>query len=127
MNNRILGVALALAAVAGCTFAQASAPHVPAGQSPAGTQAPVRRPGRAGNGTIAGTVKDDTGGVIPGAAVALSNEKGIVQSVQSGADGTYTFRGIPAGTYTVSAAYLGLQQQGVTAITLTAGGTAAGN
>jgi hypothetical protein len=66
-------------------------------------------------------VKDNTGGVIPGAAVTLSNETGTVRTVHAGADGSYTFRGVPPGTYTVSATYSGLQQEGIKAVTVTVG------
>lgn len=99
-------------------------------QSPPPTsspQAPARRNARAGNGTIAGTVKDDTGGVIPGATITVSTQQGVVQTVQSGGDGTYTVRGLAPGTYTVSATYTGLQQEGTTAITLNPGQSATGN
>ena len=40
----------------------------------------------------------------------LSNDGGTVQTVASGADGTYTFRNVPVGNYTVSATFKGLQQ-----------------
>lgn len=94
--------------------------------STAAPQAPTGRPARTA-GVISGTVKDNTGGVIPGAAVALSNESGTVRSVTSGTDGTYTFRGVPPGAYTVSATYTGLQQESIAAVTVTAGQTATSN
>ncbi len=83
------------------------------------------RPGA--SGTVRGTIKDDTGGVIPNAVVTLANESGTVQTVNSGRDGVYTFRGVAPGTYTVSATYSGLRQEGVIAVAVTAGATAAGN
>ncbi len=121
MNNRTICVVFAGLIIACSAFSQAPAPQA----SP--SQAPVRRAGRSGNGTITGTVKDDTGGVIPGATITVSTEKGAVQTVQSGGDGTYAFRGLPPGSYSVSASYSGLQQEGATAITLAPGQAATGN
>ena len=108
MNKRTTRVVLAGMLIACSAFSQAPAAQ---GSSP---QTPVRR-SRVGNGMITGTVKDDTGGVIPGATITVSTEKGVVQTVQSGGDGTYTFRGLPPGSYSVSAMYSGLQQEGATA------------
>src|SRR5947209_5804780 len=121
MNNRTIRVVFAGMLIASSAFCQAPAPQTPSPQTP------TRRAGRSGNGAITGTVKDDTGGVIPGATITVSTEKGTVQTVQSGADGTYTFRGLPPGSYSVSAMYSGLQQEGATAITLTPGQVATGN
>ncbi len=78
-------------------------------------------------GTVRGTVKDDTGGVIPGAVVTLANQTGTIQTVNSGADGTYVFRGVPPGSYTVSATYAGLQQEGSIAVNVVASQSAPGN
>jgi hypothetical protein len=78
-------------------------------------------------GVVEGTVKDDTGGVIPGATVTLSSPSGTVQTTSSGADGAYTFRGVPPGNYTVSATYTGLQQNQPTAVVVAAGRPATGN
>src|SRR3954452_3145476 len=121
MNIRITRVVFAGILIACSVFCQAPAPQ---GSSP---QPSGRRGTRAGNGTITGTVKDDTGGVIPGATITVSTEKGLVQTVQSGADGTYTFRGLPPGSCSVSATHSGLQQEGATAITLAPGQAATGN
>src|SRR5947209_8397189 len=121
MNNRTIRVVFAGMLIASSAFCQAPAPQTPSPQTP------TRRAGRSGNGAITGTVKDDTGGVIPGATITVSTEKGTVQTVQSGADGTYTFRGLPPGAYSVSATYSGLQQEGATAITLAPGQAATGN
>src|ERR1700758_2324360 len=97
--------------------------------APAASQAPAQSaPRRATRGgTVSGSVKDDTGGIIPGATVTLTNENGTVQTVQTHGDGNYTFRNVPAGTYTVSATYSGLQQQGATMVSVTAGQGATGN
>ncbi|MFL6414570.1 MAG: carboxypeptidase regulatory-like domain-containing protein [Bryobacteraceae bacterium] len=122
MNNRTIRVSLVGILSAWSIFCQApAAPQV----SP--SQTPARRAARTGNGTITGTVKDDTGGVIPGATITVATEKGVVQTVQSGGDGSYTFRGLPPASYTVSATYSGLQQEGATAITLGPGQGATGD
>ena len=121
MNNRTIRVAFAGLLIACSAVGQASAPQAPSPQTPA------RRGGRSGSSSISGTVKDDTGGVIPGATITVSTEKGVVQTVQSSADGTYTVRGLPPGSYSVTANYTGLQQEGATAITLNPGQAATGN
>src|SRR3954468_7544240 len=121
MINRTIRVVFAGMLIACTAFCQA-----PASQA-SSPQPPARRSTRSGNATITGTVKDDTGGVIPGATITVSTEKGVVQTVQSGGDGTYTFRGLPPGSYSVSATYSGLQQEGAKVITLTAGQAAVGN
>ena len=87
-----------------------------------------RRPASPGDsGTVRGTVKDDTGGVIPSAVVTLADEQGTLQTANSGRDGSYTFRAVAPGTYTVSATYKGLRQEGITAVSVTAGQAASGN
>ncbi|HEY3458798.1 MAG TPA: carboxypeptidase regulatory-like domain-containing protein [Bryobacteraceae bacterium] len=78
-------------------------------------------------GSVQGTVKDDTGGIIPGAAVTLANDSGTVQTTKAAGDGTYTFHGVPPGTYSVTATYKGLQQATVLVVSVTAGQAASGN
>jgi hypothetical protein len=54
-------------------------------------------------GTITGTVKDATGGVIAGAAVAAENlATGLVVKANSDNNGSYSIPNLPAGTYKVS-------------------------
>lgn len=113
---RVLLIAVGIAAV---MTAQSIPPQTQAARPQA------VRPGA--SGTVRGTIKDDTGGVIPNAVVTLADDKGTIQTVNSGRDGVYTFRGVPPGTYTVSATYNGLRQEGVTAVSVTPGTTAAGN
>jgi hypothetical protein len=78
-------------------------------------------------GSIRGAVKDDTGGVIPGAVVTLTDASGNAKTTKTGPDGTYAFRGIAPGPYTLFARYTGLQQATGVAVTLTAGQPATGN
>ena len=78
-------------------------------------------------GTVTGQVKDPSGAVIPNAVVTLTSNSGTTQTTKSLADGTYSFRGVAPGTYTVSATYKGLAQAGVVAIQLTGSETARGD
>ena len=54
-------------------------------------------------GTVAGTVKDATGGVIPGATVVLVSETKNTRSVPvvTNATGDFVFPNVAADTYTV--------------------------
>ena len=78
-------------------------------------------------GSITGTVKDGTGGVVPGAKITLSNKNGAVQTVESTAEGSYTFRNVTPGSYMVSSTYEGLQQEGISAVTVQPGRTSTDN
>ena len=57
--------------------------------------------GTASNGSIRGTVTDNTGATVANAAVKLSGNAQDRAAV-SGADGVYTFTDVPAGAYTLS-------------------------
>ncbi len=62
-------------------------------------------------GTVLGTVKDQSGAVIPGAKVTLTNEgTGFTISKVTEADGTYVFTPVKIGTYTVEAEFQGFQK-----------------
>jgi hypothetical protein len=52
-------------------------------------------------GTLRGQVSDPSGAVVPGASVILT-QGATVLSVQSGNDGAYFFKAIPAGSYTMT-------------------------
>ena len=54
-------------------------------------------------GSIAGSVKDAQGGVIPGATVVLTNEAQGTKStpVVTNGTGDFVFPNVPAGTYTI--------------------------
>ena len=82
---------------------------------------------QSGRGTVQGTVKDPTGGVVPKATVTLAHDAGTVQTVTSGADGAYVFHNVPAGNYTVSSFAKGLQQLTTTLVTVNPGQTASAN
>jgi N-acetylneuraminic acid mutarotase len=53
------------------------------------------------NGSIRGTVTDNTGATVANATVALSGNA-QARSTNSGADGVYTFADVPPGTYTLT-------------------------
>ncbi len=122
MNKTTLCVLLAGLSISAVLGAQTPAPPA-SGQAPA--QTPARRPAR--GATVTGSVKDETGGIIPGATVTLATQSGTVQTVQAGSDGNYTFRNVAPGTYTVSATYSGLQQEGATLVDVTGAQPATGN
>jgi hypothetical protein len=63
-------------------------------------------------GTIVGTVKDATGGVIPDATVVITNVgTGIKTTLKTGFDGTYVATPLKIGDYTVSAEAQGFKTQ----------------
>ncbi|HXJ91862.1 MAG TPA: TonB-dependent receptor [Terriglobia bacterium] len=68
-------------------------------------------------GGILGTIKDQSGAVIPGAKVSVTNlATGLTVTAVTGADGTYEFRPLKIGTYLVSAEREGfrkIQQENV--------------
>lgn len=54
-------------------------------------------------GTLAGTVADPSGAMLPGVAVAAKAEQtGLTQSTVTGSAGEWRLAGLPAGTYEVS-------------------------
>ncbi len=53
-------------------------------------------------GSVAGTVVDETGAVVPGAAITIVNDNtGLTRNATSGAEGNYRIIDLPAGTYTL--------------------------
>jgi hypothetical protein len=62
-------------------------------------------------GTVLGTVKDLSGGVVPGAKVILTNEStGLTLTTTSAADGTYIFTPVKVGTYSVETEVAGFEK-----------------
>jgi outer membrane receptor protein involved in Fe transport len=54
------------------------------------------------NATVDGTIRDDQGGVLPGATVTVTNENtGLTRSVVTGERGSYRVSELPPGRYTV--------------------------
>jgi hypothetical protein len=72
--------------------------------------------------TLTGTVEDQSGGVIPGANVTLTNEatKFATAETSNGA-GLYAFPSLTPGTYDIKASAKGFQAKQVTGIVLNAG------
>jgi hypothetical protein len=70
-------------------------------------------------GTIVGTVTDQSGGVINGAKVTLTNE-GTAASLTTttGADGNYTFSPVKIGSYKIEVSFQGFQTTTATGITV---------
>lgn len=62
------------------------------------------------NGVVHGVVTDESGALVPGATVTVSNTAGPVKSATAGDDGSYSISGVPAGKYNVVATSPGLQQ-----------------
>ncbi len=62
-------------------------------------------------GSITGTVKDTTGGVLAGAGVTAANpSQGVSQTVQTNEEGVFVFPQLPSGTYTVTAELAGFKK-----------------
>ena len=58
-----------------------------------------------------GTVKDQSGAVLPGATVQIKEEKtGFTASTTTNDTGEFTFQGIPSGTYTIQANHNGFKK-----------------
>lgn len=66
----------------------------------------------AGNGSISGTITDQTGGVIPGATVTATNTTlGTMLTVVSDAGGLYAFPSLPVGHYDLTVELQGFKTQ----------------
>jgi len=77
--------------------------------------------------SVQGSVKDSTGGVIPGAQVTLLNGATAAATASTKADGSYTISGVAPGTYSVTVSYSGLQQAKPVSIIVKAGQTVTAN
>ncbi|HWE51749.1 MAG TPA: carboxypeptidase-like regulatory domain-containing protein [Bryobacteraceae bacterium] len=78
---------------------------------------------QASTGTITGTVKDQTGAVVPGAAVSITNkDTGQARTTTANAAGLYSAPTLPAGNYDVKVEMNGFRTQ-VGQATVTAGNT----
>lgn len=66
--------------------------------------------GQADTGMVSGTVKDQSGAVIPASKVTLTNEgTNVSRSVNTDSSGLYVFSPVRVGTYTVSASKDGFE------------------
>jgi Carboxypeptidase regulatory-like domain len=70
-------------------------------------------------GTILGTVRDPSGGVIPNASVTLTNEgTSTTQTATTADNGQYTFTPLRIGRYSVEVRVAGFQAQKKTGVQL---------
>ncbi len=101
-------------------------PQLPA--PPPGAAAPISaqvQVGPANNGgstgTVTGTVTDQTGAVVAGAKVEISNSKGFKQTVTANDQGVYTVSGLAPGAYDISISAPNFKAFQTTGLNLTAG------
>ena len=69
--------------------------------------------------TLHGVISDESGAVVPGAKITVSNPSGPVKSVISGNDGTYSITGLGQGRYSVQVTSPGLVQSQPAAVEFT--------
>src|SRR6187549_1528666 len=85
----------------------------------------ARAQSQAANGTIEGTIKDASGGLLPGVTVTVHNtDTGSERVVVTDANGLFRAPLLPLGKYDVSAELQGFKKQVQTGIPLTAGSSA---
>jgi hypothetical protein len=101
-----------------------AAPIMPvlAGPQPAsGSQSTTAGGTCTGPGTIGGTVTDQSGAVLVGAKVRLTSASSAVQNAVSDEKGNYCFKGLPAGSYTLSVTMQGFKTFETAGVNLVAG------
>ena len=81
----------------------------------------AQAPAASAGGTVHGTVIDPDSALIPGATVTLVTSAGKTQNTTSKSDGTYTFRGVAAGTYTLTVSAPGFATFSKQSINVTTG------
>ncbi len=83
---------------------------------------PLWAQGVSGSASVAGTVTDETGGVIPGARIALVNvERGAEQELSTNEAGNYAYPDVTPGVYTVRVSSDGFATQEVTDLAVQVG------
>jgi len=73
------------------------------------------------NSTLRGLVTDESGAVVPAAAVTLTASDGALTTTTADANGSYTFPSVPPGAYTLQASAPQLSQRQPQAVTLRGG------
>src|SRR4051812_31549341 len=118
MNKSSRGVVWMLLTVAAAAMlrAQTTPPHTSSASRP-----------RTSGGIVQGTVKDASGAVIPNASIVLTDQNGATRTTESRRDGTYAFRDVPPGTYSISAEFKSLTQDGLVAVLVQTGQSSEGN
>ncbi len=76
---------------------------------------------RAQNASLKGVVSDESGAVVPGAAVTLSRGAGAGRTASTGSEGVYSFAGLEPGGYEVRVSAPGLALPRPVRVTLGAG------
>ena len=85
----------------------------------------ARAQSQAVNGTIEGTIKDASGGLLPGVTVTVHNtDTGAERVVVTDANGLFRAPLLPLGTYQVTAELSGFKKSQQTGIPITAGSSA---
>jgi hypothetical protein len=74
-----------------------------------------------GHGRISGSVNDQTGAVVTGATVTLSDGAGLTRTAVTDEKGTYAFKGLPSGSYSITVAAPGFKAFHADQIALAAG------
>ncbi len=75
--------------------------------------------GQTGDGSIAGSVRDSSGGAVPNATVEVSsNQQGFTRTTTSNASGDYLIPGLPPGTYNVTVTASGFEKYNVNNLVL---------
>ena len=75
-------------------------------------------------GTIRGTAKDETGGVLPGADITITNaDTGTTRSLTTNEQGRFEAPNLQVGTYEVAGTLSGFRNAARTGITLGLGRT----
>lgn len=99
-------------------------PAPPPGAAPV-AQTQTVAPGNNGGttGTVTGTVTDQSGAVVAGAKVEISNTKGFKQTVITNDQGVYTLSGLAPGTYDISVSAANFKTFQTSGMALTAGAT----
>jgi hypothetical protein len=100
MSSRLLWLAVLLFLVVPVA-AMAQATPAPAAAA-TGTAATATGAAATSVTTVHGMVVDPDDALIPGATVTLTPSSGKAQSTTSKSDGSYSFRGVAAGTYTLT-------------------------
>src|SRR5260370_39966420 len=69
--------------------------------------------GQSDTGSIAGTVKDQNGAIVPGASVTAKNQRtGEERNATTNTDGVFSIPALRASAYTVTATAIGLGSKG---------------
>ena len=74
-------------------------------------------------GTILGTIIDSSGAAVPGATITIKNvDTGLVRTVNTSEDGSYSAPELPIGNYTITVEKAGFKSGVVTGVHVDAGG-----